>query len=127
MKARVRGVKGIMPTFDFLFNCSLGERILKQTDNLSKALQNSNISAAQEQALASDVVKVLSKDRNKECLDLFWERVLKGNFFFAVSEPKLPRKIKMPDYFRQFDADHTTIMQHQKTDTAKFTLKPLTL
>ena len=46
MKARVRGVGAIMPTFDFLFNCSLGESILKQTDNLSKALQNSKTSSA---------------------------------------------------------------------------------
>ena len=62
-----------MPTFDLLFNCSLGERILKQTDNLSKVLQNSNISAAQGQAqLASDIVKVLSKDRNKECYSTYF-------------------------------------------------------
>ena len=38
----------------------------------------------------------------------------------CCSEPKLPRKMKRMSI-------HSTIMQHQKTDTAKFTLKPLTL
>ena len=62
MKARVGGVKTGMPKFDFFFSCSLGERILKQTDSLSKTLQNSTIFAAQGQAIVSDVITVLSKD-----------------------------------------------------------------
>ena len=52
MKARVGGVKAVMRKFYSLFSCSLGERIM-QTDNLSKTLQNSTLSAAQGQALAS--------------------------------------------------------------------------
>ena len=39
MKARIRGVQAMMSSFDFFFGCSLGERLLKQTDNLSTALQ----------------------------------------------------------------------------------------
>ena len=77
MKARVRGVKSYMETFDFLFCCSLGERLLKQTDNLSRELQNSTISAAQGQQLAHDVVKTICNDRNKTHFELFWERILR--------------------------------------------------
>ena len=47
MKASVRGVQAMMPNFMFLFGCSLGERLLKQTANLSRALQVSTISAAE--------------------------------------------------------------------------------
>ena len=38
MKARIRGVQAMMTSFDFFFGCSLRERLLKQTDNLSSAL-----------------------------------------------------------------------------------------
>ena len=40
MKGRLPGVKAAISTFQFLFSCSLAKRILKQTDNLSKTLQN---------------------------------------------------------------------------------------
>ena len=47
MKGRLQGVKAAISTFQFLFIFSLGKRILKQADNLSKILQNPWISAAQ--------------------------------------------------------------------------------
>ena len=46
-KARVQGVKAQMETFRFLFGAVLGESILRHTDNLSKALQGSTVSAAE--------------------------------------------------------------------------------
>ena len=46
MKARIRGVKSMMITFDFYFGCSLGEQLLRQIDNLRRALQDSSTSAA---------------------------------------------------------------------------------
>ena len=103
MKARVRGVKSYMETFDFLFCCSLGERLLKQTDNLSRALQNSTISAAQGQQLAHDVVKTIYNDRNETHFELFWERILRRQKDFSISDPKILRKRKMPEYFGQTD------------------------
>jgi len=86
--------------FDFIFCCCLGERILKQTDNLSKTLQRKDISAAEGQSLASQVVTVMKKSRNSEMYELFWERVLKWQTQLDVADPKLPRKRKMPDYFQ---------------------------
>ena len=76
MKARIRGVQSMMNSFNFYFGCSLGERLLKQTDNLSRALQNSSTSAAQGNRLAHDVVKTLLKDRNEASFELFWSRIL---------------------------------------------------
>ena len=40
MKARIRGVKIVMTTFDFYFGCTLRERLLRQIDNLGRALQD---------------------------------------------------------------------------------------
>ena len=96
MKARIRGVQAVMPTFDFLFGCELGIIILKQTDNLSRALHSSQISAAQGNALALDVVSIMAKDRNDASFDLFWQRALKRKEELNMEEPKLPRKRKLP-------------------------------
>ena len=40
MKGRLQVVKAAISTFQFLFSCSLGKRILKQADTLSETLQN---------------------------------------------------------------------------------------
>ena len=63
MKARIRCVQSMMTTFNFCFGCTLGEQLLRQTDNLCRALQDSSTSAAQGNRLAQDVVKTLLKDR----------------------------------------------------------------
>ena len=39
MKARIIGVQAIMKSFKFYFGCQLGERLLGQTDNLSRTCQ----------------------------------------------------------------------------------------
>ena len=77
MKARIRGVQANMPTFEFVYGCSLGIPLLKQTDNLSRALQGSKMSVAVGSAIAHDVIKTFSKDRNNGAYELFWECVLK--------------------------------------------------
>ena len=55
-EARIRGVQNMMTSFNFYFGCTLGEQVLMQTDNLSRALQNSSTSAAQSNRLAQDLV-----------------------------------------------------------------------
>ena len=62
-KGRIRGVKSMMTVFNFYFSCTLGEQLLRQTDNLGRALQDSSIPAAQDDRLTHDVVKTLLKDR----------------------------------------------------------------
>ena len=88
----------MMTTFDFYFGCTLGEQLLKQTDNLGRALQDSSTSAAQGKRLTQDVVKTLLKDRTDIAFSLFWARILKGKTteVLAIEDPKLPRKGKAP-------------------------------
>ena len=59
MKARIRGVQGIMVIFPFYFGCTLGAFILKPTDNLNHTLQGSSMSAAQGQQVAEEVCKTI--------------------------------------------------------------------
>ena len=47
MKARIIGAKDFMKMLRFLFGCKLGYPVLQQTDNLSKALQETSTSASQ--------------------------------------------------------------------------------
>ena len=47
VKARINGVSSAMKTFDFLFGLMLAERILKHTDNLSRTLQATSMSAVE--------------------------------------------------------------------------------
>ena len=62
---------------EFVYGCSLGILLLKQTDNLSRALQDSKMSAAVGSAFTHDVIQTLSKDRNDDAYEQFWECVLK--------------------------------------------------
>ena len=43
----------MMTMFNFYFGCTLGEQLLRQTDNLSRALQDSSTSAAQGNRVSS--------------------------------------------------------------------------
>ena len=96
MKARIRGVQGMMTTFPFYFGCTLGAFILKHTDNLSHALQGSSMSAAQGQQ-ADKMCKTLSRERSEAAFDLFWTRLLKRKSeMHVVAEPQLPRKRRAP-------------------------------
>ena len=87
MKARILGVQANMATFDFVYGCSLGILLLKQTDNFRRALQDSKMSVA-----VGSVIKTLSKDRNDSAYELFWEYVLKRKEELNVQDPKLPRQ-----------------------------------
>ena len=73
MKARIRGVQGMMTTFPFYFGCTFWAFILKRTDNLS---QGSSMSAGQGQQVAEEVCKTVSRDRSEAAFDLFWMRLL---------------------------------------------------
>ncbi len=52
-----------MSTFKLLLGLKLCERVLKMTDNLSRTLQESSLSAAEAQHTASLTVTTLSKMR----------------------------------------------------------------
>ena len=95
MKARLQGAKAVMSTFQFLFSCSLGKIISKQTDNSSRTLKNSSISAAQGQGIAHPVIKTLSKDRCDKNFELFRSNSMNKKTELDVADPKLLLKKKV--------------------------------
>ena len=94
--ARIRGVESMMQTFDFFFGLTLGHDLLRNTDNLSKALQKKNFSAAEGQIVAFQTKKTLLQIRSEECFNLFWEKVNKMAVDLDIGDPQLPRKRKRP-------------------------------
>lgn len=59
--SRIIGVKAQMENFSYFFGISVGELVSTHGDNLSKALQNESITAAERQRLASLTVTTLQK------------------------------------------------------------------
>ena len=63
MKARIQGVASQMQRFEFFFGVCLGFLFLKHTDNLSRALQKEDISAAEGKPIADMTVSTLKSLR----------------------------------------------------------------
>ena len=101
MRARITGVKAQMESFQYYFGACVGELVLDHADNPSKSLQSKTISAAEGQKLAEMTIKVLSKIRSSEQLELFWASVTKIASTLDIEEPCLPRISKRP---RRYDS-----------------------
>ena len=99
MRSRIRGVSSHMQSFDFFFGLVLGEMILRHSDNLSKTLQGTRVSAAEGQEVARMTVQTLKSVRTAEKFTLFWTKVTELASKLGVDEPKLPRKRKAPQRF----------------------------
>ena len=110
MKARIRGVKSLMTTIDFYFGCTLREQLLRQTNNLGRALQDSSTSAAQGKRLTQDVVKTLLNNCTDSWFSHFWARILQGKTteIQTIEDPQSPRKGKAPvrHLFGEQDTHH---------------------
>ena len=85
-----------METVQYFYGDTVGELILRHADNLSRTLQNKDISAAQEQEVADLTVKTLQKLRTDENFDLFWRTIILKTATLDLPEPQLPRRRKMP-------------------------------
>ena len=94
IKAHIRGIQSQMSKFDFYYGVVLGELILHHTDNLSRTLQKSDISAAEGQNVAGLVVKTLQSLRSDNSFKLFWEKNKREANRLGVMEPCLPRHRK---------------------------------
>ncbi|XP_053395723.1 zinc finger MYM-type protein 1-like [Mercenaria mercenaria] len=105
-RARILGVQSHMSNFDFLFGVSLGYEILRHTDNLSKCLQNKDMSAVEGQHLSKITLGTLSDMRKDDAYDKFWESVNEKLDTLDVSEPVMPRRRKMPKRFETGEAPH---------------------
>ena len=101
-----------MKNFKLIFGCHLGKVILKQTDNLSKSLQDSECTAVEGQSTAENTVAALAKIRSDESFEGFWGLVQLSQTRLGIDDASLPRKRKVPkridDHFKtKGDADTT--------------------
>ena len=103
MRGRIIGVSTYMKSFDFYFGVVLGEMLLRHSDNLSKSLQTSQMSAAEGQQVASLTVRTLASLRGDDQFDLFWTKVTTSADAAGVDEPVLPRSRKVPRRFEVGD------------------------
>ena len=100
ISGRIIGCQAQMNTFDFFFGLHLGERLFSHTDNLSKILQKTKMSAVSGQRVANLTKQVLQKMRNNECFKSFYETVVaKSKKNPSISEPALPRQKRAPCRF----------------------------
>ena len=100
VRGRINGCQAQMNTFDFFFGLHLGERPFSHTDNLSKTLQKSKMSAVSGQRVANVTKQVLQKMRNNECFKAFYDTVVtKSKNHPSISEPALPRQKRAPSRF----------------------------
>lgn len=63
-----------MRTFHFLSGIQLGRMLFGLSDNLSKTLQQTKMSAAQAQDIVSMTVKTPQKMRDDASFELFWKK-----------------------------------------------------
>ena len=99
MRGRIIGVSTYMKSFDVYFGVILSEMLLRHSDNLSKSLQTSQMSAAEGQQVASLTVRTLTSLREDGQFELFWTKVTTLADAAGVHEPVLPRCCKAPKRF----------------------------
>ncbi len=93
MRTRIMGVRSYMETFNFFFGISLGELVLRHSDNLSRTLQSPRLSAAEAQKFVKMTVKTLERE---DKFDLFWTKVVKKSTDLGIQDPQLSRRRKAP-------------------------------
>ena len=96
VRGRIVGCQAQMQTFDFFFGLNLGEAIYSHSDNPSKALQSTKMSAVSSQRVALLTKSVLESIRNDESSSAFYSVVLRKSNEEGMSEPVLPRKRRAP-------------------------------
>ena len=113
MKSRIAGVSAHMQKFEYLYGVMLGQLILSHSDNLSRTLQKSDISAAEGQGVVELVVTTLQHLRTDDNYHLFWQKVSRQADHFGIPEAQLPRRRKTPKQYPtvQSEADHPTTPQ----------------
>jgi len=99
-RARINGVKVQMQKSSFLVGVIFAEKVLSITDNLSKTLQNSTISAAEGQVLAEMSINILKDMRFPDAaFQGLWQTILQKSVDLDLDPPALPRKKKAPTRF----------------------------
>ena len=85
-------------------------------DNLSRALQNEDISAAEGKTIADMTVSTLKSLRCDSCFDLFWQKTTASAEAGHVNPPSLPRRCKVPCRLDDGSAVsfHETVEEHYR-------------
>ena len=107
-RAQVNGIDSQMKTFDFYFGASLLCTLLSYTDNLSKTLQHTVMSAAEGQHLVSMTIAALQSVRTEEMFNLFWLKITGQTSEPDIGEPTLDRRRKAPRYYEVGDSSGVT-------------------
>uniref|UniRef100_H3A1E8 DUF4371 domain-containing protein n=1 Tax=Latimeria chalumnae TaxID=7897 RepID=H3A1E8_LATCH len=94
LKSRIRGVSSHMAAFDFLFGVMLGELVLRHSDDLSRALQQEGLRAAEGEELVSAAVQTLASLRTEANFKTFWNQVTKTAEPLNIGEPQVSRPRK---------------------------------
>ena len=97
IRGRIIGCQAQMNTFDFFFGLNLGQRLFSHTDNLSKTLQQTKMSAVGGKRVAVLTKEVLKKIRDDMSFNSFYDAVLlKSKNYPSMTEPMLPRRTRAP-------------------------------
>ena len=96
----MNGIGSQLEKVDFLFGVMLGERILRLADNLSRTLQQKDLSAAEGNHAAHLACETLTSLRKDAEFAIFWQEVMKKQSELDVDEPTLPKRPKAPSRFK---------------------------
>ncbi|XP_076341725.1 zinc finger MYM-type protein 1-like [Tachypleus tridentatus] len=99
MRARIIGVRFQIEKFEYFFAFHLGVAVYSLTDNLSKTLQKTCMSATQGQQNAKLAAGVLDKMRNDSNFDKIYEEVHRKAMELNIFEPQMPRQKREPKRF----------------------------
>ena len=106
-----------------LYSVTLGELILRHSDNLSRTFQKSTISAAEGQCVADMTVRTLQSIRNDSNFDLFWEKTTQDANKAGTTEPSLPRRKELRGELMIVMKTAVHIPPLLKNTTGGFTMK----
>ena len=101
MRARIGGVAKQMESFDFFFGLELGRIVFSISDNLSKALQGSSISASEGQSLMKMTLVAFQAIRSEDSFSVFWKTIERKRQLckaVLIADPSLPRQRKVPKH-----------------------------
>ena len=116
-----------MNTFNFFFGLNLGQRLFSHTDNLSKPLQQTRMSAVSGKRVAGLTKEVLQKMRDDISFKSFYDTVLlKSKNYPSMTEPMLPRRSRAPPEELKLAPVNKHILGPHRTITGGYTLKLFT-
>ena len=92
MKGRIIGAQTNMKKFSFLFGSLLGEKVLMQTDNLSRSLQSPELSAIEAHQLAEAVIGSFQQERKEATFNSFWDTVCNKRDELDISRENFQEK-----------------------------------